>query len=386
MASETGSAVLIISDLTPPETRQILTACNIYLQLAFSLVPGALTNREVRQGIEDVGRWLDSCSDADIVRKAPRIARSYEPVLAGAISKLPPKKAWTEIAQDYWELCRDKAFTFSTGLCYGWLSERFQCAAVGIPDDFPYHGRIGVGHHAGFAFVEEETLLRDAFFLLAKARVAKERLDAAGRGLAGSNVSYAEHGWLSALNGNVATFSRLCVFSFYSFVECFINSVAEDFVQRNPNLTPAQKEKLRGTKNGRYISTEKKLELFPGTIRGDGQRHITLSDVEQIAEPFTSFKVDVKQLRDASAHYSRSKASIWKGPADWISDAEMASRSCVGVAGAFWKACYPLRAFPAYLQGLDPARYEKDADQRAREDGVEIERLVTKRLTDSKDA
>jgi hypothetical protein len=83
---------------------------------------------------------------------------------------------------------------------------------------------------------------------------------------------------LSTANENVATYARFTVSAFYAFVECLVNSVGEDFVRRKPAVSAATKELLRGKKDGRYFSIEKKIELLPGMIRPDGKRPLVLSD------------------------------------------------------------------------------------------------------------
>ena len=40
------------------------------------------------------------------------------------------------------------------------------CSNMGFPEDLPSHARIGLGIHAGFGSIEEEFLLKDAFFML----------------------------------------------------------------------------------------------------------------------------------------------------------------------------------------------------------------------------
>jgi hypothetical protein len=127
-------------------------------------------------------------------------------------------------------------------------------------------------------------------------------------------------------------------------------------------------ECLRGRRNGRYIPTEKKLEGFPAVIRTDGLSPITVSDPNQLREPFLSFVGHVKSLRDASMHYSTEKARIWYSPTEWAALAESAASTCVAVARDFWDACYPGRGAPEYLDRLDETEHIRRAEIRCRDE------------------
>jgi hypothetical protein len=234
-----------------------------------------------------------------------------------------------------------KEFSFSNGVSYGWLATRFDCSRLDIPDDMPYHARIGVGHHAGNAAVKEDFLLRDAFFMLAKCQLSLVRLERFRGELQTESVAKSRYKLVSIFNQNVATYARYAVFGFYSFVECFVNSVGEDFIAWNPNLSPGTCEILRGKKNGRYLSIERKLEVFPSLIRSDGNRPIVLSDPKQLTEPYKSFASHVKEVRDSSAHFAKFKVDIIVSPQTWERRAQNASTVCLSVARGFWGACYP---------------------------------------------
>ena len=239
----------------------------------------------------------------------------------------------------------------------------------------PYHARIGVGHHAGNAAVEEEFLLRDAFFMLAKCQVSLARLERFRGELQTESLTGSRYKLVSMFNQNVATYARYAVFGFYSFVECFVNSIGEDFIARNPNLSSDACEMLRGKKDGRFLSVEKKLEVFPGLIRSDGKRPIVFSDPKQLSEPYKSFSSHVKEVRDSSAHFAKYKADIIVPPHTWEKRAKDASAVCSSVARGFWNACYPNRQLPLYLGKVDDAQHIKIAAQRVR---TEIEDIQAK--------
>lgn len=291
-----------------------------------------------------------------------------------AVAKVMPlKKNWRSIAVDHRDQCQTGAFSFTSGLTCGWVLERFEQDAVRIPEEIPLHARIGVGPHAGRASVEEDFLLRDAFFMLAKCNFSFERLESfRGKTPRGANAKE-QYETVSAANQNVATYARSALSGFYAFVECFVNSVGEDFVLRNTSLPPTTTELLRGKKDGRYLSIERKIELFPGLIRTDGKRPIVISDPAQIGEPYKAFVTHVKAVRDASAHYGKHKADIIMSPQMWVKKAADAASVCSGVARGFWSACYPGRTVPKYIDQLNEIRLLKAAEERARAEHIPVE-------------
>jgi len=208
--------------------------------------------------------------------------------------------------------------------------------------------------------------------MLAKCQLSLARLGRFRGELQKESAAKSRYKLVSMFNQNVATYARYAVFGFYSFVECFVNSVGEDFIARNPNLSPDTCEMLRGKKDGRFLSIEKKLEFFPGLMRSDGKRPIVLSDPKQLAEPYKSFASHVKEVRDSFAHFAKNKADIIVPPQTWEKRANDASTVCLSVARGFWNACYPRRQLPLYLGKFDDAQHIKIAEQRVK---MEIEEI-----------
>jgi hypothetical protein len=152
----------------------------------------------------------------------------------------------------------------------------------------------------------------------------------------------------------VGSAARLCIFSFYAFVEAFVNSIGSDFAARNSSkLAQDEIEILHGKKRDRYLSLEKKMESFPKIIRPDRTSPIVLADKKQQKEPFLTFLSNIKEVRDASAHFGIGKASIWRNPEEWLNYAETTSGVAVEVASKFWEACYLGAPIPDYLSGLN---------------------------------
>ena len=250
------------------------------------------------------------------------------------------------------------------GITYGWLLERFELPLIGLPSDLPAHARIGIGHHAGSASTEEVALLDDAFFLLALTCAANDRMMAEGSKVS-KPLTVEEmipvHKALTRLNMNVATYARSTVLTSVAFVESFVNSIGSHAAATNSGLDPAVAEQLHGTRKGRYLSLEYKLEKYPSLIRTDGRGPLQVIDEVQRKEPFRRFLAEAKEVRDASMHFGPSKAPIVCTPQEWMKRAEEALDDAVGVAQAFWVACYPTAGQPDYLSRLDAETFREHA-------------------------
>ena len=93
-----------------------------------------------------------------------------------------------------------------------------------------------------------------------------------------------------------------------------------------------------------------------------------LSDPEQIREPFLSWR-RITKLRDASLHYAKRKAEIWRSPKEWYDLTVLTADTCFECAREFWQACYPGRPYPRYLHDLDQEKHRNLAENRLRLEG-----------------
>jgi hypothetical protein len=137
-----------------------------------------------------------------------------------------------------------------------------------------------------------------------------------------------------------------------AFVEAFVNRIGWNEATARSNLSEQEKTELQGTRKGRYLNLESKLERIPRIIRSDKTSPIILSDEKQMREPFVSFLRETKIVRDASMHYGPEKAPILHPPKEWLQLMEAAVKDAVAVAHGCWSACYPGRQQPRYLAGL----------------------------------
>lgn len=336
-----------------------------YVQLMTSLnLPKAvIIKKDIKNSLIEAWDFLRTANDQDIIIKGPKLITLLEDLVNHYKNFAKPKKTLERISEEFNDICSKNKEIYSWGLEYGWLQRVMDCSNMGFPKDLPFHARIGLGHHAGFGSVEEEFLLRDAFFMLALSEEAYKNMHTYHKHWKESNKfkdPELVNRLFGIMNQNVATYSRLCILSFFSFVESFVNSIGYDFSLRNKDiLSPKDIEILHGQKKGRYLSLEYKIEKFPSIIRPDKKTPIILSDAKQIKEPFKRFFKHIKEIRDSSVHYSPEKEAIWRKPKDWIKRAGSSSKLCLEVSLEFWRACYPDRKKPQYLNGLD---YDKHID------------------------
>ncbi len=139
-----------------------------YLQLMSSL-DGTVKQPDVNSGLTDAWSFYRGTNAAQLQSVGPRLIKALEPAINHYVSVATPKAPIESIASDYNSLCAADKNLFSRGIEYRWLDERMDCSGMGLPRDLPWHTRIGIGHHAGRVSVEEEFLLRDAFFMLESA-------------------------------------------------------------------------------------------------------------------------------------------------------------------------------------------------------------------------
>jgi len=330
-----------------------------YLQLMTSLEPGEgnITNPTIKDSLNDALDFYKTTNEEGLLSKAPQLIKSFQPLIERFKSIAPLKVSLEQVAGDFNSLSKNNKDVYSYGIEYGWLQERMDCSHMGLPKDLPWHARIGIGHHAGRFSVEELFLLRDAFFMLASAEENFANMNQAANKIEKKTEVNLGINELYLANSTVAAYSRLCVISFFSFVEAFVNSVGHDFCLRYLNiLSSADIEILQGKKKGRLVSVEYKIEKYPSIMRSDKKSPIVISDDQQIKEPFKSFVQQIKLIRDASVHFAPPKEAIWRKPLDWIESARSASKICTEVAKEFWEACYPDIDQPKYLEDLE---YEK---------------------------
>lgn len=345
--------------MSATDIRREIDEYYIYLNFVHDLMGIKGKDNRVDYGLKIVSEFIKIATSRELRIQGKQIASQLKDAVKNHATLLPRRKPSRQIARDF-KVLSEEIDVKRFGIPYGWLAERFESAGLKQPTDLPPHARIGIGAHAGFASVEEAFLLEDTYLLLAHAEAANERMKQSAKKLNEMQIralSEDEYKNISAINGNVCTFSRLCVVSAAAFIESFVNSVGYAESVRRNDLDDNIKEELRGMKKNRYLSLDVKLEKYPRILRPDGRSPIVLSDIHQREEPFTSFILDTKALRDSSMHYAPNKFDIWRTPQEWLASANRATENAIQVAEKFWTACFPDRASPEYLDHLCHERF-----------------------------
>lgn len=288
------------------------------------------------------------------------------------LKKYPTKRDYRLIAHDWNQKHINDKEIFSNGIFIGWLEEQLDLTSYFKYDYTPYHFKVGLVINKGRGEIEENFLLQDAFTSLLKSQNGLKCLDEYGNKMkdqyqtAGKNqFSKSTLDSLNAIKYEVSFFSRISIISFYSFLECFVNSIGYDYYSRNFNaLDKKDSEILQGSKNGKFLNLRYKIEKFQKILRTDKRAVIILSDDNQIIEPFKTLFDNYEELRNASVHYSPIKSKIWLKPHDWVAKAIDFSKLAADAALLIWKSCKETSKGPDYLGRLQYDRLYKMAQER----------------------
>lgn len=345
----------------------------VYLKLMSALVRG-INFHETNATIVETRRFLDTASPEELSEKIDFIKESIEKLILPIQQRFPPKVAISQIAAEFNNAFLKDEELFETGLTLGFLDKLMNLSYFNWYPDMPYHYRITIGVHKGNGGIEEDFLLKDAFVFYAKAQRAYTQVVTHFAQLEkqGMNVNHPEfksaYAGLTDLKYEVATYCRLTVVSFFSFIESFVNSIGHDFVLRHrATLTEKEILTLRGLhkdRPGSYLSLKQKIEKIHQVIRSDKLLVISLSDTAQHKEPFKTFFAYYEALRNASVHFSPEKEKIWLGPDEWVAKTNEFCELALEVGLAIWIACYPETDGPAYLGKLAKAKHLMIAEKR----------------------
>jgi len=294
---------------------------------------------------------------------------NIEPMYQLMLTEFPIKKELSVIANEFNNLKEDNPNFLSLGIQYGWLNELLDCSSI-YKESIPFHSRVGVLFNAGNFAIEENFLLRDAFFFILLAEKEFTKLEASAKLIIQNGFSQSERDKAMGYNFNIDTYSRNALLNLYSFVEAFVNGVGIDYLYKNKTtLSSKDLETLKGKDGKNNLSLQKKIELFHKIIRRDKKQVLNTTDKAQIKEPFITFFNECKSLRDSSVHYSPLKETITKNPKEWIEKLKAHSNICLEVSKQFWKACYDTDKYPDYLDLLDADILRKIALKRVEING-----------------
>ncbi len=287
-------------------------------------------------------------------------------------TKYPLKRDYAHIAKDWNEKHKLDKETFERGVMIGWLEEQIDLSNYYRYDYTPYHFVVGLVVHKGRGEIEENFLLQDSFTCLVKAKkslkvlegygnIQKEKFKSEGKNRFDKEILDS----LNTIKYEVSFYSRLTIISFYSFLECFVNSIGFDYYYRHKDmLAEKNAEELQGSKNGRFLNLKYKIEKFQKIIRSDKTAKIILSDDKQTREPFKSLFANYEELRNSAVHFSPIKSRIWLKPHDWVEKAQDFARLAVEASIEIWKTCHETNKGPDYLGRLEFDRLYKIAVHR----------------------
>lgn len=315
---------------------------------------------------------IESCEEGEIKNVLPFFENKLNEIADPIKLRYPLRKDYRQIAKDWNEQFKtDKEF-FEKGVMIGWLEQQIDLSKYHRYDYYPYHFKLGLVIHKGRGEIEENFLLQDAFTCLVKAEKYLVLLDSFGNArkqkirMEGKNKFDKEAiDHLTTIKYEVSFYSRLTIISFYSFLECFVNSIGFDHYYRNRDiLDQNDAEELQGTKKGRYLNLKYKIEKFQKIIRKDKTAKKIVSDDQQAKEPFKSLFTSYEELRNSAVHFSPTKTRIWLKPHDWVNKAQEFARLVIEASLEIWNTCHETNKGPDYLGRLEFDRLYKIAQSR----------------------
>lgn len=336
-----------------------------YLEFMAAILP----NFDYHKMIRSAGQtrlFLKAGTKLELAQHLPGIKDLLEKQAKSLMKDYPPKKTIEHIGDEFAAL-KTKEDIINTGVTYAFLNELIDLKKFNWYADTPYHYRISVGPIKAGGGIEEEFLLKDAFTLYQKAETNFALLETLSKTF--NRQKSSDHRIdrnVTDIKYEVSNYCRLSILTFYSFIECFINSIAFDYLYRNEqNLSADEVMILKGLKkNGGYMNLKHRIESLQIIIRRDKQLVLNVTDDQQRKEPFRSFFDQFEALRNASVHYSPIKQRIWMSPQDWIQRSRSFCDVALQVGLQIWKACYPKSDGPLYMGKLDKTKQLELANRR----------------------
>lgn len=323
---------------------------------------------------------IKQSNSEEVIKKLPIIEKQLIKIERSITKKYPIKVEYEKIAEEWNNLFKNDIEILSNGVMIGWLEKLVDLSNFYKYDYYPYHFKIGLAIHKGRGEIEEHFLLRDAFKCLVRAEKYLKLLENYGNyqkklykekdKTKFDNITLTE---LNTIKFEVSYYSRLTIISFYSFIECFVNSIGFDnYYRKERELNETDLEILQGLKKGRFLNLKYKIEAYQKILRKDKTAKIVLSDNKQVKDPFLTFFNVYEEIRNSAVHYSPNKTKIWIKPHDWILKAKEFSKLTVQAAKIIWISCYETDKGPDYLGRLDYEKLYKLAIQSEKD----IERII----------
>jgi len=329
-----------------------------YIQLCACVMPSQLGKTSLsfsNKTTKIFNDFVETATKNEIIAKGPVVLNLIEPLLQTALKIFPPRKRLEDIAREYKKFQLENPNYPTYGIIYGWLNDLIDCKKL-YSDGLPSHARVGAFLHAGKFAVDENMILRDAFFFLV---LAEKEMESFNQFITLSKIgknalNEGSYSRMMYMNTNIGSFCRTALVNFYSFVEAFVNGIGLDHLfKNNQKLESKDQEILQGKYKGSYISLEKRLEQFPQIIRPDRKRVLIVTDLSQRKEPYKTFFDEGKEIRDSAVHFSALKEPIVRKPDEWLAKVKQYSKVSLNVAKDFWEASYQTKRYPDYMDLLD---------------------------------
>ncbi len=234
------------------------------------------------------------------------------------------------------------------GIDYMWLHARFfKCG--NIDEDLPIHATLLTCDSAGKIYLNELILLQQALYSYVKA----EYFSSLREYIINNQLNDL---YIHQVNRQISNNYMNAIMMIHSFVECFINSIRDDYIARN-SLAESKKGKIiLGKKIGKcqleLYRTRDKLVNLPYIINQHKMRLNNLVSSDELSK-----YDELVKFRDSIVHPSiieDRKRSIHISIEDWKNMALASLLTCTSITLKFWKACKNnVNSEPKYLYNLN---------------------------------
>ncbi|MDB5090768.1 MAG: hypothetical protein JWR09_4762, partial [Mucilaginibacter sp.] len=191
-----------------------------YIELLAAILPN-FDYLSTKKSVEKTRLFLKAGTKLELAQRLPELRDLLEKQAKTLMKDCPPKKSVEHIANEFAAL-KIKEDIINTGVTYAFLNELMDLKKFNWYADTPYHYRISVGPLKGGGGIEEEFLLKDAFTLHQKAETNFVLLETLSKAFNRQKPSdNTIDGKVTDIKYEVASYSRLSILTFYSFIECF---------------------------------------------------------------------------------------------------------------------------------------------------------------------
>lgn len=260
------------------------------------------------------------------------------------------------------------------GIELSWLMNYFKLGGFMVKypqlSDLPLHGKI-ISTTEPIGITTETMILSSAIDFYNKAKIYLNKYESLTRQELIINLPKDVYFVVNKLANLINTYSIQSFINFMTFIECFVNSVAYNYIQTNEIKDEILKKYLSDDVERKLISSPQKLYFYPIIIKKGDLKKLNIYNAIK-KEDFSNHPdqeiykkyFDLIELRNSYIHYSenpnimRKKSPILLNHFDWFENAEKAYRVCLKIASNFWKDC-GYENGPKYLINLDEIEFEK---------------------------